>query len=741
MTETWSLSGDLGAAWLALAAALAVASVVMLVVELIGRRGRGTAAWQVGLSGALAVVSLLLAVLRPVRVFERSNSVGARMAILIDASRSLDLPSGDSRSRRALEDDVLDALRKRFSDVRVRVLAFGQGPGSAVEGKPSGERPMPNSDLQSALDALGRATDEQPEAVVVVSDGRFDRPGADASEAVLRDMALRLRAPLHTVSLGSASPKDAQVRAVGLAGSVVAHQPAKLRIEVGCTGGLQCDDVPVEVKELHLGSAPVVRASGVARVEGELGALELELTLDRAGRRILEIELKSPDGDAISENNRRFVTVDVARDRVRLLHVAGRPTYDVRALRTWLKSDASVDVVAFFILRTRTDDVAASQDELALIPFPVDELFTKHLSSFDAVVLQDFDAEPYGLSIHLRRLADYVRQGGGLIMVGGPNAFVSGNYADTPLADVLPVGLRGIPSGSAIDLGSFAPNLTHAGRWAPVLEPVASLLGEGWPEFSGTNVVGDAREGATVLLEHPRRRTSSGSPMPVLALGEYGSGRTIALTVDGSHALQFSAFAGETAGRAHGAFWDAMLGWLMRDPRFEPATVELPQGCIAGVPTTMALRAMFAEKGAEADVEIQRMSSGETVRRLHVTFAEGDGRAALELGALEAGGYTATVRLDGRGRAAPSRHDFACEVGGDEWADPRPDPARLAAIATATGGVAVAAGDEVKLPRPRATRLVAERRVEPWMPPWVWALGAAFCMGAHWISRRRSGLA
>ena len=73
---------------------------------------------------------------------------------------------------------------------------------------------------------------------------------------------------------------------------------------------------------------------------------------------------------------------------------------------------------------------------------------------------------------------------------------------------------------------------------------------------------------------------------PVLALGEYGSGRTIALTVDGSHKLLFSTFAAGAAGRGHGAFWDALLGWLMRDPRFEPARIELPEGdysCIRGL--------------------------------------------------------------------------------------------------------------------------------------------------------------
>ena len=60
-----------------------------------------------------------------------------------------------------------------------------------------------------------------------------------------------------------------------------------------------------------------------------------------------------------------------------------------------------LDIVAFFILRTRTDDAKALDDELALIPFPVDELFTEHLPSFDAVVLQDIDALEYGLARHL----------------------------------------------------------------------------------------------------------------------------------------------------------------------------------------------------------------------------------------------------------------------------------------------------------------------------------------------------
>jgi uncharacterized membrane protein len=484
-----------------------------------------------------------------------------------------------------------------------------------------------------------------------------------------------------------------------------------------------------------------VRSSGVAHLGEGRTTVDLEVVLDRAGQRILEVAIEAPAGDTIADNDRRYLTIEVARDRVRLLHVAGRPTYDVRALRSWLKADASVDVVAFFILRTHDDNVMASQDELALIPFPVDELFTAHLPSFDAVVLQDFDALPYGLGKHLRSLARYVERGGGLIMVGGPNAFVQGSYGGTPLAEVLPVALDGIARDDAVDLASFSPRLTPAGRHAPVLEPLQALIGADFPEMPGTNIVGDPRQGATVLLEHPTRTTAAGTPMPVLALGEYGSGRTIALTVDGSHRLLFSTFAVEASGRAHGAFWDALLGWLMRDPRFEPARVRLPGGCIAGEPTGLELRAAFVEPGTIAEVVVARMGTGEEVVRREATIADAREPVTVELGRLGAGGYSVTVQLAKRGRAAPSRYDFACEVGGPEWADPRPDAPRLRQIAERTGGVAVTAADLARLPLPRAAEVVAERRVHPLMPPWVWTVLSATLLGAHWLARRRVGLA
>jgi uncharacterized membrane protein len=548
-----------------------------------------------------------------------------------------------------------------------------------------------------------------------------------------------LGVPVHTVSVEKDAPPDAAIRRVRAAGAAVAHQPLALSIEVGCSGGLACGTVPVTIQELRQGVPPAVLASGNAEVRDGSATIELEITLDRAGARVVQVDIQAPDGDKVRENDTRIITFDVARERIRLLHVAGRPTYDVRALRMWLKSDESVDLIAFFILRTTSDDTGTDDDaELALIPFPVEELFTQHLPSFDAVVLQDIDAIQYHLAQHLPALARYVESGGGLIMVGGPSAFVGGGYAGTAIDRVLPVelGERAKP----FDAVEFTPRYTEAGRAAPVLGPLRELFGEELPQMEGSNTLGRAREGALVLWEHPVRRegdAATGAAMPVLALTEIGDGRSVALGVDGTYQLAFGEVASKVAGRAYGALWDGLLGWLMRDPRYEAARMELVGECIAGEPTKLRLTRL---PGADAEVELVLERLGvQGARALRKTLTvPASGSIEIDLGALDAGGYSARARI---GAAPPTRFDFSCERGGEAWSDTRPDPERLQRIAAATRGASVTADQVEQLRLPEATRIAAERHVSPVLPPWVWALGAAVMLGVHWLSRRRGGLA
>ena len=717
-------------------ALLGLLSLGFLALELRNREGNG-GRWLLW-TGLLALLFLSASVLRPARVNTRGVRVGAKVVVLVDESRRLLLPS-DGKTRRELALSAARELAKHYASARVTLRGFGAGELRALNVQdallhPSAAELSDETDLSGALGALAQEPGERPKAIVVVSDGRFARPTANAEDAALRELSTSAGAPIHTVAVTEQAPRDASIRSIRTSGAAVAHQPLALTIEIACSGGLSCSEVPVTARELRHGVEPFVLATGVAKMTGDSATVELSITLERAGPRLVEVSIEPPEGDTIPENNTRILTFSVTRDRLRLLHVAGRPTYDVRALRMWLKSDESIDLVAFFILRTDEDNTETTDDsELALIPFPVDELFTEHLPSFDAVILQDIDAVTYKLARHLPALADYVRGGGGLIMVGGPSAFAGGGYAHSPLEAVLPVELRG--NEQPFDTADFVPRYTEAGRSAPVLRGLTELFGDELPTFSGSNTLGAARRGAITLWEHPDRRAGQGA-MPILALGEAGDGRSIALGVDGTHELSFSEFAERAAGRGYGALWDGLVGWLMRDPRYEALRLELAGPCIAGLPASLRLVRL---PGSTGDVSLALTRLGPQVAPV-ITKSVKDpapGPLELDLGVLEAGGYTAAARV---GVAPPTRFDFACERGGPAWSDSRPDPERLARLAAASGGKSVSRTNIDDLPVPDPMEVAAERSSTPLLPAWAWTLAAALSLGAHWYARRRQGL-
>lgn len=734
--KSFAITDDVDRWVVVLTAALLIAAVGLLTYEL---RTRGQRSWTIFLSGLLAALAVSAAAVRPVMVDARANMIGPRVVVLVDQSRRMQLPASGGESRIERAKDAVSALQDHFADARLGVMGFSEGaltPISLDQGAAALDTHGTGSDLIEALRELGRTLGERPRAIVLVSDGRLSRPQPQMADSALREALGNLGFPIHTVSVTDETPNDASIRGVRAAGVAVAHQPLAVTVEVGCAGDLRCERIPVSIRELRDGVPPAELARGVAEIQDGTGTVELEITLDRAGGRVLELAIDAPDGDVIPENDKRHLTFVVARERIRLLHLAGRPTYDVRALRRWLESDESVDVVAFFILRDSVgDEAGAPPIELALIQFPVDELFTEHLPSFDAVILQDIDAARYRLTQYLERLANYVQLGGGLIMVGGPSSFAGGNYAHTALDSILPV--EQPQSEKASDSKPFVPRYTAAGHAAEVTRPIRDLLGDALPEMVGTNYLGQARPGAIVLWEHPELM-AAGQNMPVLALGEAGDGRTIALSVDATHRLAFSPMAARVAGRPYGALWDGLLGWLMRDPRYEAARVEVVGECIEGeADTVLRLSRLPGMRGA-VSLSLTPLTPEAAAPIVKELPADSADPVEIRVAGLRAGGYTAKARI---GQAPPSRHDFACERGGLAWADSRPDRDELDAIARVTGGTSIDVQAVASLPMPEATRVAAQREVVPVAPPWLWTLASAVLLGVHWVARRNSGLA
>jgi uncharacterized membrane protein len=487
-----------------------------------------------------------------------------------------------------------------------------------------------------------------------------------------------------------------------------------------------------------------------------------EVTPPRVGRYVYEISVPVAAGEAVTTNNTRSFVVRVIRDKIRVLQVSGRPSWDERALRQMLKSNPNVDLISFFILRTQ-DDVSygvnhneVSQDEMSLIPFPTRELFEQQLPSFDLIILQDFEYLPYGIGDYLENIRSYVEGGGGIVMLGGAQSFTSGGYYGTPVAAALPVELYGpFDSGSVLDTQRFTPQLTEAGA----MHPVTSLryssddnlaAWKALPQLEGVNLIAGAKPDATVLAVHPRLKTKSGKPMPVIVAGEYGKGRSLAITTDTLWRYGFIAAArpGDD-GRQYTKLWDNAIHWLIQDPDLRNLHVDSDAvEYIPGAPVRVAIRLLGRDyrplAGGEVSLVVRRGADparAEQVKDAKLAVGE-DGNAVYELTGLAPGVYRVEGHANVAGRQIDAQDIFLVRDGGTELDRPTGDPATLEAISKATGGRALGPVDDLPaglaFDPPRIVRVDRRTDVELWSRPGLLILVVGL-LGLEWLLRQRSG--
>lgn len=695
-----------------------------------------------------------------------------RLVVLMDRSASMGLsdaaePGGEKRVRQDRLRDVWtqgEAVRTAWRErgVLVDVRRFGHAsepiPGDveAVLATPPDE---PASDLAGALAQL-RTDDAKSSplaAVVVMSDGLVTTSDADREH--LEAVVGTLEVPVSTVATGAPHIRDVavvDVRAGEFAfvenvaefdATIVAHGLAgtTTRIE------LRRDGQTVATQPLVLGT------------DGAETRVRFEVAPDRTGNFVYEIAVEPQADEATVDNNSRTFVVRVLRDKVRVLHVAGRPDWDVRSLRTLLRRDPNVELLSYYILRDRIDPEPVDS---SLVRFPTEELFEEELGSFDLVVMHNFDALQHEVGRYLGNIARYVTDGGTLVLIGGNLGLADGDYGNGPLASLLPIDASGRP-GSVRD--PFRPALTDAGARHPITAWLNRAGDGGWsslPELDDYNPVAETADaqqlGAVPLLVHPTAVDARGRPRPILAVAEPGKGRTVALTTGSSWRLGFAADLPLVDGmRPYDLLWLGAIKWLLRDEsarRLSLAT-DRPNYDLGD---TVRLRAttLGPSYAPEAGVEVgwqlfalQELREG-APKPLHTGTwtSDGLGRAEEEIQSLPVGSYVAVASrsvdddasgLEGR----EARRVFLVDPPARELArtDADPGTALLAKLAKGSEGDAMVAvqGDRLPADIPLAPasargRTASVRDIPLWNG-WLAlvALLAVFC--AEWFLRRRHG--
>jgi uncharacterized membrane protein len=717
---------------------IAVAVVAAIAALLLVQAGRRSWAARLGETLALGVglAAVAIVIAEPTWVEEEGRREAGRVAVLVDASSSMGVAeNGLARLDAALK--IVDGLGN------AEVFHFGS---ELSPGRPAAAD-LPGTDLDAALTALGeRFAGERLAGVVVLTDGidrGLLRRGFQRGE---NPVPPALVGPLTVVQVGEARDLvDLAVRDVDAGGYAYVHAPFKLTARlVGV--GFEGRDVKVEL----LKDGAVARTSTVRIGKDGTAEAAFEVQPDRSGRFTYLVQVPDYAEDAVPANNSMPVVVQVVRDRIRVLQVAGSPSWDVKFMRRFLKGDPSVDLVSFFILRTKQDQISRfDPDDLSLIAFPYQQLFDEELLGFDLVIFQNFDYRPYfeqGSAKLLANLRDYVvEHGHAFVMVGGDRSFSLGAYGGTPLGDILPVAVSTTPEPP--DEAPFQAVLTSAGARHPVTRLVSDSVenAEWWGRLhtvDGTNVVGGLRPDAVALLQHPSNMVG-GKPQPVLAVREVGRGRTMALTVDTSWRWSLSEAALGRGNQAYLRFWKGAMRWLVGDPTLERVSVGTPRENYAlGDEVRVTVRALDESfmplTGAMVDVTIDG-GGGETKLEV-VTDATGEAVVTFTPDRRGAHRVRAAVKVGGAAAGA-AETVFAVTSRDPELDEVVPDRAFLEWLAARTDGRYVEAGAAVEVLRdPDAGRTVWSRReVALWQAPLV-ALLALGGLGAAWLVRRRSGL-
>ncbi len=596
-----------------------------------------------GLSGwafrGLAGLVILAALTSPVYQQEEREPLTDIVVMVEDQSASQRLGDRAEMTTEAAEDLARRIEQRDNTELRRITVADG----------------VDNSGTQ-VMSALAEALAEEPSAriagAIVLSDGRLHD----------LDRAPDIPAPLHLLHTGRVNDWDRRL--------VVENAPAF---------GILGEEIRMTLRITDVGDAPIAVATvpidisvdgdTPQRFQVPIGQdIELPVILPHGGRNVLQFSTPAEEGELTDRNNTAIVQINGVRDRLSVLLVSGEPHPGGRTWRNLLKSDSSVDLVHFTILRPPEKQDGVPVRELSLIAFPTRELFLEKIEDFDLIIFDRYKRRGILPSVYLDNVRNYVENGGAVLIAAGPDFASADSLYRTPLETIIPAR----PTARVIEQ-RYLPEVTDLGDRHPVTAGLSPDEGDDWGRWHRhievTDVTGD------VVM-------TGAEENPLLILDRVGEGRVALLASD--HAWLWNR--GYEGGGPQLELLRRLAHWMMKEPELEEealwaeATGQQMRIVRRSLTDTIGPVTVTTPSGDVLEMELEEVSPG----RFETLYDGPD----IGLYRIENGEHTAVIGL---GPASPV--EFEETIASAEPLDP---------IMAATGGGALALEDG--LPRLRSVR-------------------------------------
>ncbi|WP_183478931.1 VWA domain-containing protein [Komagataeibacter kakiaceti] len=630
--------------YLLLAAGLVLAMLGLL------RRVRG-GVWR--LLALLAVVAWLL---NPQRVTETWRPLPQTALVVVDQSASMSERDRAGMARSAAE--RVQAEMNRVPGLVPRIVTLR-------EAHHGGTR---------LFEALQQAAADIPPSrlagAVMITDGEDHDVPASVPDMLAPDdgHGHRTTLPLHVLLTGRGEETDRHLRVLQAPPFAIVGKDVTIRVEIDDQGA---PPIPGATTQLTLTLGDGTTFSRPVRI-GQPQDITLPVT--RPGEMLVGLSAPELPGEVSTRNNHDVIRINGVRDRLRVLLVSGTPNQGERVWRRLLKADPSVDLVHFTILRPPDRDDGTPLSDLALIAFPVNELFQQKIGQFDLIILDGFENRGILPESYLRNIVNHIRAGGGLLLIGGPEFLTPGSLQDTPLSDVLPAH---VATDGGMAVRRFRPDLTETGQRHPVTSglpgaPEHTGAAPGWgPWYRSLRT--DAVHGE-VLMTGPDHQ-------PLLVLDHAEKGRVAFLLSDQAWLWSH----GEGGGGPQSELLRRISHWLMKEPELEENQLE---ASISAGQMTITRRAITAGPPPVMHV----IAPDGTTQSVTLQPAGNTGLTRARLPAWQDGIWTVRDDAGHEAFAAPRAEDPV------ESADLRATTSVLAPIVAATGGGMHWLGDDARHP-------------------------------------------
>jgi hypothetical protein len=711
--------------------------------------------WSLLALRAIVVLLAVLALLRPTRITTTRTARASSLLLLVDVSRSMQLPSGQGEQSRwqALQAAIrkaqpqLEAVAQRFDlkvyafDSRLRPIAHRGGVISLPE-QPDGQL----TDLGTPLFEAARAEQgKRLVAAIVLSDGAqnaFD-PQVETVEAVRKlrdDFAAALFAVPFGPAADAAQARDVAVERLDEQFTVFVKNELAIKGLLRIRGYVN-RDVPVElVLEDAQGQKQVIGRKMVrAEEDGRQVEVQFAHTPQKPGHFRLHLAAAQQDGELVAKNNQLSAYLTVLEGGLRVLYLDGEKRFEQKFLRASLNASPDIELDDRIIDRRSQGRAVDLAEDL-------------RGGRYDAFILGDLDARLLSPD-SLKLLAEQVAAGKGLMMIGGEASFGWGHYRGTPLEEALPIemdALEGqlrpenadrffldgpvplVPADSH-PITRLAPEPENEAAWRK-LPPLK------WAhKFVGVKTA----PGVRVLLESPRQE-------PLLVSGEFGRGRVLAFAGESTYLWQMHGYE-----REHKRFWRQVILWLVRrdDLVRDDVWVKLEQRRYnpgSRVQLTAGARTSAGDVIKEAQLAAVVTLPGGVKQPVNLAQdAEGNYSGSLEVS--EPGDYAVEVAATMGGKTlGNSRAEFMVFDRDVELSNIAADPLFLDALARETrhdGGRLVppeqlpaVLGDLARRPQEYEERQIKWKLGSTPADAWAFFLVFVGVLTAEWYLRKKWGL-